>query len=71
MMHVFAGLLLNTFFDIAFSQDVFGCGGFVQSTVPIKYEKVEVCLLLLNLLNCNPLIMPCSLHMVPMLTIST
>lgn len=24
------------------SQDVVGCGGFVESTVPIKYEKVEV-----------------------------
>ena len=24
------------------AQDVVGCGGFVESTVPIKYEKVEV-----------------------------
>ena len=25
------------------AQDIVGCGGFVQSNVPIAFQKVEVC----------------------------
>ena len=35
-------VLLNVVLLPIAAQDVIGCGGFVESTVPIKYEKVEV-----------------------------
>ena len=34
--------LLETLVTIVDAQDIVGCGGFVQSTVPINFERVEV-----------------------------
>ena len=35
-------IVLETFVTITFGQDIVGCGGFVQSKVPLNFERVEV-----------------------------
>lgn len=39
--YIFLLVILHGFICV-YSQDIVGCGGFVQSTVPIEFEKVEV-----------------------------
>ena len=34
--------ILECLAAVVFGQDIVGCGGFVQSTVPLNFERVEV-----------------------------
>ena len=34
--------VFHSFISTVIGQDIVGCGGFVQSTVPINFERVEV-----------------------------
>jgi len=44
-MNTFFSILVGTYLLCSFkaqAQDVVGCGGFVESSIPINYERVEV-----------------------------